>query len=256
MIGSARHRSRSIVAALLAGLASASLAGADEASRRLEAVVDATALHDVQLFAGQGDVEVRVGDGEQVQVTVELFPGRKGIDGFADRLRSWFLTSKYRDNAALVEGARLIQDVRGDRLTLDLEPARSARRDRLHERWTLVIPARLAVALELEVGDAVVSGPIGGVEARVSVGTLRVDSPAGDVDARIEVGDVTIQTKATEVGDVTVDADVGDADLWVDGSRIDHDDAPGPGGRVALRGHGGVRIRATASVGDATVRIR
>ncbi len=250
--------------ALLAGLAVRgavpALAAAEGAPTRepktLRATIDAAKLHELQLQAGEGTVDVRISPDDAVHVEVVVAPGRRGVNGFADRVRSWFLASRYKEDADLVRAAEIMQEVNGGTLELDLTPELSTRKDRVHERWTVEVPARFEVGLRMDVGDASIAGAAGGVRARVSVGTIAIDVPAGDVDARISVGDVRVHTGAPAVGDVLVDADVGDADLWVDGGRVEHDNAPGPGGRVALRGSSGVTIRATAEVGDASVRIR
>jgi hypothetical protein len=171
-------------------------------------------------------------------------------------VRSWFLASRYKEDVDLVRATEILQEVNGGILELDLTPDLATRKDRVHERWTIELPARFQIGLRMDVGDASIAGAAGGVRARVAVGTITIDVPSGDVDARINVGDVKVHTAAHAVGDVLVDADVGDADLWVDGGRVEHENAPGPGGRVALRGSSGVTIRATAEVGDASVRIR
>ena len=249
--------------AFVAGLTASTVApvpaaaeGAGREPKTLRATIDAAQLHALQLQAGEGEIAIRASADDAVHVEVVVAPGRRGAEGFADRVRSWFLASRYREDADLVHATEILQEVNGGTLELDLTPDLATRKDRVHERWTIEIPARFEIGVRMDVGDASITDATGGVRARVAVGTITIDVPAGDVDARINVGDVKVHTGAPAVGDVLVDADVGGADLWVDGGRVEHENAPGPGGRVALRGSAGVTIRATAEVGDASVRIR
>ena len=146
--------------------------GAGREPKTLRATIDAAQLHALQLQAGEGEIAIRASADDAVHVEVVVAPGRRGAEGFADRVRSWFLASRYREDADLVHATEILQEVNGGTLELDLTPDLATRKDRVHERWTIEIPARFEIGVRMDVGDASIADATGGVRARVAVGTI------------------------------------------------------------------------------------
>jgi hypothetical protein len=228
-------------------------APAPATERVLAAEFPAHGLERIVLVGGDGGATIAAHDADTVLVEVRVRPRTNHVK---DWLFSWFLTSRWKTNDDLVQAVAFENQESGAVLRLALTPPVRARHERIDEEWTVTLPARLALALDLNAADARVEGIEGGVEAEVNVGSLHIEVPAGDVDATMNVGDVVVRTASVSVGSVVTSANVGDTALWVDDLRIHHDDPPGPGSEVELHGRGRDTIRAVVNVGDTKVLVR
>lgn len=208
-------------------------------TRTLTADVDAAGLAAVAVDSGVGDIEVATTDEATIAVEVVLKPRRGG------------LFSSMKDAEAEVAAAELVTTVDGDILRLRV---RSTSDDhRFEERWTLHLPARLALGLDVGVGDVAVRGVGGGVTVDSGVGDVRLEVPGGDLAVDTGVGDVTIRSTAAAYGHVSGSGGVGDARIRVHGETL------GKGGFVgseaSWRGDGPGSIKADTGVGDITVEL-
>lgn len=95
--------------------------------------------------------------------------------------------------------------------------------DNLHERWSVIVPIRLAAKVEMDIGALEINGVAGGVEADLDIGELTIAVPHGDVYANVGIGAITITSATSALGDVDLDVDIGEVQL--DG----YSDAPQPG---------------------------
>jgi hypothetical protein len=229
---------------------------ASAAHRVFTTDVDATGLERLALTGGDGRAWITVHDAEVVRVNVVVGPRRRGLGDLGERIKHWFLTSRYETDDELVAALTLKSEKSGVVLALDLDPGARTRHERIEERWTIALPARLALDLDLNAADVSVRGTTGGVHAELNVGTLEVEVPQGSVDAEVNVGDIKVRTASTDVGLAVAEANVGDTYLSVDRLRVDHDDPPGPGSEVHLHGRGRDEIRAVVNVGDASIAVR
>lgn len=104
------------------------------------------------------------------------------------------------------------------------------------ESWTVRVPARLAIKLNLGVGDISVFDSTGGV--RVNVG----------------VGDVKIEGLNASFGEISAAVGVGSTTLTAPGGRRDGTGFIGTS--LSARGTGTASIHANAGVGDIVIRLR
>lgn len=183
-------------------------------SRSLEGITS------VVVDAGVGEVEI-TGDasGDALTARVELSP------------KSGFWGSRSR---RAIERAELIATVKGDTLTLRVSP-----RDDDHnfgEEWTIHLPARLAVSVDLGVGD------------------VRLLDTRGDIDVDLGVGDVRIEGEFRDFGDIRASSGVGDATLRTPEGREDGEGFVGHSLRG--RGPGKSTIRVSIGVGETQIRLR
>ena len=152
-----------------------------------------------------------------------------------------------------LDSVRLIQDQDGKTFKLSLDVP--FRRDDMIETWTLRVPARLALKLNMDVGDLVVEGIHGGLDLSVKVGKIEANAPEGEVLAKTNVGDIQIHSSTKSYGVVIVDANVGDTSLSINDHKVVYSKSPGPGNRVMLDGPGRDRIELSTNVGDAELKL-
>ncbi|HPC83994.1 MAG TPA: hypothetical protein P5234_11650 [Thermoanaerobaculaceae bacterium] len=174
----------------------------------------------VVVAAGVGEVQV-TGDapGDTLEARVELSP------------KSGFWGSRSR---RAIERAELVATVKGDTLTLRVTPRESDHG--FGEEWTIRLPARLAVSIDLGVGD-------------VSVADTR-----GDIDVNLGVGDVRIESEHRAFGDIRASTGVGSATLRTPEGRESGEGFVGQSLRG--RGPGGSVIKVSIGVGEAEIRLR
>lgn len=208
-------------------------------SRTLTTSIEAAPLATVSVEAGVGDIDVTVGSDASVAVEVVLKPRRGG------------LFSSMRQAEAEVAAAELVEVIDGDVLRLRIRSTSDDRR--FEERWTVRLPARLAVELDVGVGDVQIRGVAGGVQLDSGVGDADLEIPGGDVEISTGVGDISIRSVATAYGHVSGSGGVGDARIRVHGETL------GKGGFVgsdaSWRGDGPGTIETDAGVGDISVEL-
>ncbi|HVC37851.1 MAG TPA: hypothetical protein VNF46_05560, partial [Gammaproteobacteria bacterium] len=117
------------------------------------------------------------------------------------------------------------------------------------EYWTVAVPAGMHVSSDISVGKLQISGITGGVEANLNVGKVTLDLPSGAMKVSINVGKINAQSHTLNYGNVTLGADVGDADLQVNGTPAGNLEKGGSGKRVSYQGHGQDAISLTVNTG-------
>ncbi len=208
-------------------------------SRTLSASVAAGQLTRVALKAGVGEVHVSGSDSDEIAVSVVLTPRRGG------------LFSSLKRGEAEVAAATLVQDVDGDELSLHVSGPSDDRR--FEEDWTIHLPERLLVQVELGVGDATLRQIAGGVELHLGVGDGRIDASGGDVTGEVGVGDLTVRGPASAYGPVTGSSGVGDATIQAAGRTLSGGGLVGKS--AEWRGPGSAAMKLESGVGDVTVTL-
>lgn len=183
-------------------------------SRSLEGITTVT------IDAGVGEIEV-IGDAadETLTARVELSP------------RSGFWGSRSRRE---VERAELVGTVRGDTLALRVTP-RDEKRG-FGEDWVIHLPARIAVDINLGVGD------------------VSVLDTAANIDVDLGVGDVRIEGEHRSFGSIRASAGVGNVTLRSPEGRQSGDGFVGH--TLRSRGPGEASISVSVGVGDTDIRLR
>ena len=209
------------------------------AARVLDRSIPAAGLERIEIEAGVGDVRVEVGEDDSIHVEVTLEPRRGG------------LFSSIRTAEREVQEATLEVETAGS--ALQLRVGTNADERRFEERWTVAMPARLALQLELGVGDVEVRGLAGGITLEAGVGDVVVDTESGDLDLEVGVGDLSVRAPAAAYASVRCAAGVGEARIRVQGEAL------GGGGFVgssaSWTGSGSHHLKAELGVGDASVTL-
>ncbi len=217
--------------------ASTAVPAAAGGSRTLTTSVTAGALTRVSLEAGVGEVHVTGVDGDEIVVTVVLTPRRGG------------LFSSLRRGEAEVAAATLSHNVAGDELALSVTGPSDDRR--FEEEWTVQLPERLLMRVELGVGEASLRGLAGGVELSIGVGDGRIEALGGDVNAEVGVGDLTVIGPASAYGPVTCSSGVGDATIQAGGRTFSGGGFVGKSSEWRASGSGTMELE--SGVGDVSV---
>ena len=219
-----------ILIGIIALLASVSPVQADRIIEESVSVADISKLS-VRIHTAK--VQVTADPSENIQLRIELKP-EKG-------------------KKPNLESVKLDLDRSGDRLDVSLDIPFDP--DDVEQDWTILIPARLVLDVDVKVGKVNVDGITGGLELSVGVGDIRANAPEGRVKGRVGVGDVKVKSSTKSYGYVLLDANVGDTRLSVDGHRVVYSKPPGAGNRVALDGPGRDSFELKTNVGNAELEI-
>jgi len=209
--------------------------------RELTAEVSADGIDEILLNGHDGKATIEVGTSDQIRIRVRIKAKRKG------------LVYKSSAGRAYVEDARLETDTRGGTLKVTLSDGRGHKDT--EEAWTIIVPRRLAVVVEMSAASIDITDVTGGVEVNLGVGKANVDVPRGNIEVRVSVGNATVETQTDSYGDVDLRAQVGKTRLWIGGHRIKYSNPPGPGSKVSMEGEGRDQIKVFVQVGDASLRV-
>lgn len=231
---------RSLALVLAVGVPAAALAE----SRELTGSIDAKGLKTLRLDAHIGTVEIRGTDADKIKWTLKVDP---------DNDDGWF--SGRNDAQKAVDGAKIRAAAAGDVWELEIELPRGTDFDDVEEHWTIEVPSRMAIDLEANVGEVLIEGVAGGVEAELNVGELRINVAKGDVDASLNVGDLRIESRTKSLGRVRLEANVGDVELRQGGKRIESKRSFPVGGSLSISNEGEDDIDGEVNVGEVNVRV-
>ena len=193
---------------------------ASEKVRTIKKNYPSAQASELSLDVPVGDVHLKTYDGQDVQVEMTI----------TCRSPGW----KCKDKAERIE---LVSRVTGRELKVEVKGYPKHSSHGLNLDLEVRLPAQMAFHLELGVGDVKVSG----VEKNLSL--------------KIGVGDVTVDMPSPAVRSVELDAGVGDADLRVDGRRMEGSGFIGKSLSWSA-GKGSARIKVEVGVGDVGVRLR
>lgn len=135
--------------------------------------VDASTLESVEFEISVAEVEIEVYDGEEIQLEIEL-----------ESQRNWF-SWRRRD----IEDIEL--DVRGGGGNVYL----GIDEQNIEQHWRVLLPAKLAVEMNLGVGDIRIKEFTNSLEMEVGVGAVRIevnDTDYEEIHLSAGVGDASI----------------------------------------------------------------
>ena len=209
--------------------------------RTLTSNVPVGPIEVLDLQSGIGDVKVIAREGlDEVAIEVILTPRRGG-----------FFSSKRRAEQD-VQAASLKAKAKGKKLLIGIDPPADDER-RFEERWTIEIPATIALNLSHGVGDISINGVRAGLEIECGVGDIEARVPEGDINVELGVGTAVVIAPADAYASAEGAGGVGDARLTVRGEKISS------GGFVShaasWSGNGAHHIEVSVGVGDAVITL-
>ncbi len=253
---------------------------ANPASRNFAATIPATGLTRVSLGATVGQVNVRAGAGNAVKVRVHARPGSHGHFIFdwtfgpsGNKLPADLHLVARRENGTLLlclasrrtngcnsniktPSAKTQSGESGETYIAVNPLSGQVVEGGWKSQWTVTLPARLALKLELDVGKAEIGGVGGGVNANVDVGKLDVKLPRGPLKASVDVGGVDAEVGSADYGLVDLSADIGHVAFDVNGNRITtgfkHETT---GASQRLTGPGTTAYTLQSNVGSVTLKL-
>jgi hypothetical protein len=208
--------------------------------RTLSHTFDAEGIDRISIEAGVGELDIVIEDGTLIVIDVDLTPRRGGFFSSMKKAREE------------VEAAELISDASGETLYLDVDS--DSGDERFEERWSVQIPAGIAIEAEIGVGNVSIGGTSDPVELIVGVGDVEIDADAGDISVEVGVGKARIWVPVEAYGSARAVGGVGDAEIIVDGEEVSG------GGFVGHRaswkeGEGGHDVEVEVGVGDARITL-
>ncbi|HET7922162.1 MAG TPA: hypothetical protein VFM15_05350 [Gammaproteobacteria bacterium] len=229
-------------------LLSLPLAGHAAATRTLEGDAATQGVTRLVLHAGVGEMKVTASPDDSVHVRVEL----------EEKSRSflWFFHWHSDATRQELEHISLKQQREGDSLSFRLDYPGDLDDDDVKQHWNVQVPARLAVGIDMKVGELKLSGVAGGVEASLNVGEIDVRTPRGPIKATINVGEIRARSATTQPGNIRLSTTIGDATLYQSGAggqeQLRHS---GLGREVSVSGTGPDSMDLESNIGEVSLRI-
>ncbi len=154
-------------------LLSSSFAAADSV-KTISRSIDVSSLDAVEIEASVAEMEIEVYDGNEIQLEIEL-----------ESERSWLAWRR-----GSVDDVELETHESESSLYLGIT------NKRVQQHWQIKLPAKLALALEIGVGDIQIEDFANNLEMKVGVGSVRVEIDDTDyalIHATAGVGDASIR---------------------------------------------------------------
>ncbi len=218
------------------------------ATRTLSADIPAAGINKLAIAVGVGELRVTPSRDAAVHVRVAL---RQKSREFL-----WFFHWQSSSTAREIQAAQITRQKQGDRLVLSLSEPKNLDNDDVKQKWSVQVPARLAVDINMKVGQATVTGIAGGVHADLNVGEIDLDTPRGPMSADVNVGQIRAESGSAQHGDITLSSTIGEAALYINGKRVDgaggHN---GLGRSINFGGSGPDSMKLSVNVGEVDLRI-
>ena len=217
-------------------------------SRTLSADVSANGLNTLALTAGVGEVRITPSSDDLVHVSVRLEQKSREF--------LWFFHWQSNTTTREIQSAQLVLQRSGERLDLSLGSSSKLDTSQVKQHWMLQIPARLALALNMKVGQVSVQGVTGGVNVNLNVGEIDLDTPRGALNARVNVGQISASSASTRLGPIDLSSDIGEAAVFMNGKAVRGGGRHSGLGRIIhLPGSGPDTMKLSVNVGEVDLRL-
>ncbi|HET9679880.1 MAG TPA: hypothetical protein VFP95_04875 [Gammaproteobacteria bacterium] len=127
--------------------------------------------------------------------------------------------------------------------------------DSVTERWTISVPARLALDMNANIGEVTIDGVAGGVTLDFNIGEVSVEIPRGTVDISSNIGEVELVTRTDSLGDVDLDANIGEISFTNAGEDVAADYNFPVGQELHLNNDGEDSIEIGLNIGEIDVEV-
>jgi hypothetical protein len=118
------------------------------------------------------------------------------------------------------------------------------------------VPARMALDLNMKVGEATIEGIAGGIQTVMNVGELDINVPHGALSAKLNVGQISVTTGTTQPGNILLSSNIGEVALYMNGKNISHQgEHSGLGRSVSLDGTGVDSMHLSVNIGEVDLRV-
>jgi hypothetical protein len=216
--------------------------------RVLNADIPAKGIDTLALAIGIGELRITSSSDDALHIRVSL---QQKSGEFL-----WFFHWHPRATLQEIQSAQITQKIQGKRLVLSLTTPTKFNSDDVKQKWVIALPERMALDLNMKVGEATISGIAGGVQADLNVGELNVEVPRGALNAKVNVGQISVDTDTQLPGNIVLSSNIGEAVLYMNGKHIRHaGNHTGLGRRIDLDGSGPDSMNLKVNVGEVDLRI-
>jgi hypothetical protein len=216
--------------------------------RMLDAEIPATGLNTLAISAGVGELHITPSSDDAVHVHVLL--AQKSRDFL------WFFHWQSRATTQEIQAAQISQKQQGQRLILSLTKPGDLDNQDVKQKWIVQVPARMALDLNMKVGEATIEGIEGGIQTVMNVGELDINVPHGALSAKLNVGQISVTTGTTQPGNILLTSNIGEAALYMNGKYISHRGEHGGLGRsVSLDGKGVDSMHLSVNIGEVDLHV-
>ncbi|GAA0662127.1 hypothetical protein [Rheinheimera tangshanensis] len=206
-------RQLSLVSALVMALSATTVMAEDV--KVLEKVIDAKSFTKLVLEVPVGEINIKAAKGSEISLVVELDPDE-----------DWLGRSSDLSDAQISRG----DDGSTLKLKVDLEDD-----DDVEQSWTVMMPADMAISLNL------------------GVGSVEIDDLTSDIKVYVGVGEVDVAVNTSLYDSIKLDAGVGDTSIKGGKGRYERDQVLVTSSSQ-LHGEGKKELEANVGVGDIEVR--
>jgi len=216
--------------------------------RVLNRDIPASGINIVAITAGVGELHITPSSDDAVHVQVNLEQKSREF--------LWFFHWRSRATTQEIQSAQIAQQQQGQRLMLSLTTLGNLSNDDVKQKWNVQMPARMAVDLNMKVGEATIDGIAGGVQADLNVGELDVDVPRGALSAKVNVGQISVTTGTSQPGNIILSSNIGEAALYMNGKYLSHmGEHNGLGRSIKYDAKGPDSMHLSVNIGEVDLRI-
>jgi len=206
-------RQLSLISALVMALSATTVMAEDV--KVLEKVIDAKSFTKLVLDVPVGEINVKASKGSDISLVIELEPDEDWLGRSSDLSDAQISISD--------DGSTL-------KLKVDLEDD-----DDVEQSWTVMMPADMAISLNL------------------GVGSVEIDDLTSDIKVDVGVGEVDVAVNTSLYDSIKLDAGVGDTSIKGGKGRYERDQVLVTSSSQ-LHGEGKKELEANVGVGDIEVR--
>lgn len=238
---------RTLALILLLALMPFAVSAADT-GRTLQASAATEGVNRITFVAGVGQFKLSASPDDKVHVQVRL---ERKSQNFL-----WFFHWMSDTTAHAFEQVTLQQHQQADGITYSLQYPDHLDEGDVKQNWDIQVPARLAVKVQMKVGQLALTGVTGGVEVDLNVGEVTLNTPAGPMHARVNVGQIRATSATIQPGDIRLKTTIGDARLYMK-DRVDHDNMhhDGLGRTISVTGKGADQMDLAVNIGEVTLHV-
>lgn len=229
-------------------LAMLPLTGQATMQRTLQTTTSAENMSRVTLNVGVGQLKVTTSADDKVHVQVKLEQKSQNF--------LWFFHWMSNSTAKEIEQVTLQQQQQQDGIAYSLKYPGHLDEGDVKQNWEVQLPAKLAVKIQMGVGQLDITGITGGVDVDLNVGEVTLNTPRGPIQAKVNVGQINATSASTQTGNIKLSTSIGDARVRMPGG-INHDDVHhnGLGRSIEIAGKGPDGMTLEVNIGEADLKI-
>jgi hypothetical protein len=213
-------------------------------SRTLESELSAAGITSLSTHTNIGSITITPSPDASIHVSVKLSPSNNFF---------WDIFSHADPKA--IRTATLSHTLDQGALDLGVQYAADSNAESVKEDWNIAVPANVHIKSNINIGKLQVTGIAGGVDAQLNIGRVTLEVPDGPLKVSMNVGKISARAQVAHYGDVVLAANVGDAQLTVNGMSVGGRQKQGTGSEMSYRGQGNEEISLKTNTGKVSLTL-